>query len=154
MTCVCFTWLYMTTPPWCREKVMVYIIMFVYSRYKYWVHNVWHIIYDHRSSCFWLTEIKTVTRMFDRWSMIIVLYFVFYRDKHRVFNVQHTIYDLRSSSVSLPDKNTKSMFDMSSMIIVLHVFVLQDKNRVLNVRQKINDHRSSICALQIWIPCS
>ena len=24
--CVCFTWLDMTTPPWCREKVMVYYI--------------------------------------------------------------------------------------------------------------------------------
>ena len=46
------------------------------------------IFYDHRSSCFCLTEIKTVSLMFNRWSMIIVLYFVFYRDKLRVFNVK------------------------------------------------------------------
>ena len=83
----------------------------VSSRQKYHV-NVWHIIYDHRSSCFRLTEIKTVSLMFNGWSMIIVLYFVFYRDKYRVFNVQHTIYDIRYSSVSLPDKNTMSMFDI------------------------------------------
>ena len=28
--CVCFIWLDMTTPPWCREKVMVYLFYFTY----------------------------------------------------------------------------------------------------------------------------
>ena len=28
--CVCFIRLDMTTPPWCRDKVMVYIIIFMY----------------------------------------------------------------------------------------------------------------------------
>ena len=29
--CVCFTWLDMTTPPWCREKVMVYYYYMLYK---------------------------------------------------------------------------------------------------------------------------
>ena len=29
--CVCFTWLDMTTPPWCREKVMVYYYYYYYN---------------------------------------------------------------------------------------------------------------------------
>ena len=28
--CVCFTWLDMTTPPWCREKVMVYYYLLLF----------------------------------------------------------------------------------------------------------------------------
>ena len=28
--CVCFIWLDMTTPPWCREKVMVYYYYYFY----------------------------------------------------------------------------------------------------------------------------
>ena len=70
---------------------------------KYCVDNVWHIIYDHRSSYFYLTEIKSVSLMFDRWSMIIVLYFVFYRYEYRVLNVRQVIYDQHSSYVCIPD---------------------------------------------------
>ena len=81
---------------------MCHIFIRVSARQKYHV-NVRHIIYDHRSSCFSLTEIKTVSLMFDRWSMIIVLYFVFYRYKYRVLNVWQMIYDQHSSYVSIPD---------------------------------------------------
>ena len=126
-------------------------------RQKYHV-NFRHIICDHRSSCFCLAEIKTVSLMFDRWSMIIVLYFVFYRDKHRVFNVtyhlwssfficvssrqkyhvnvRHVIYEHRSSCFCLTEIKTVSlMFDRRwSMIIVLHFVFYRYEYSVLNVR--------------------
>ena len=154
--------------------------MFVYSRCKYSVHNVWHkiIIYDHRSSCFCLTEIKSVSLMFDRWSMIIVLYFVFYRDKYRVFNVQHNyhlwssfficvsarqkwdvnvrhiIYDHRSSCFHLTEMKTVSlMFNRWSMIIVLYFVFYRNKYRVLNVRQMIYDQHSSYVGIPDFLPC-
>ena len=92
----------------------------VSSRQKYHV-NVRHIIYDHRSSCFCLTEIKTVPLIFDRCSMIIV----------------HYLYFTDINTVSL-------MFGSWSMISILHMCVFQTSYRILIVWHIIYDF-PSIC---------
>ena len=48
--------------------------MFVSSSDTYHVHNVWHIINDHRSSCLCLLYLNIVSLMFDILSMIINVY--------------------------------------------------------------------------------
>ena len=60
--------------------------MFVYSRYKYWVHNVWH----------------------DLWSSFFL--FLTYWDKNRVLNVRQMIYDHRSSFRTLFIHDTPTKF--------------------------------------------
>ena len=46
--CVCFIWLDMTTPPWCREKVMVYYYYFFYTTRP--ALNNFRIIYNRDRS--------------------------------------------------------------------------------------------------------
>ena len=100
-------------------------------------------MYDHRPSCFCLTEIKPVSLMFDRWSMIIVLYFVFYRYKYRVLNVRQMIYG-SAFFICL-----YSRLPAVSLLIVWHIIndlpsislCLPELNTVLIVRHFICEHR-------------
>ena len=130
--------------------------MSVYSRYKYWVHNVWHIIYDYRSSYFWLTEITTVSLMStdDLWSSFFILCFTEINTVSLMFNIPSMIFVLHlclfqtkipckcstyhlwsSFFIFLSYRDTVSlMFDRWSMIIVLYFMFYRYEYRVLNVR--------------------
>ena len=113
--------------------------MFVYSRHKYHVPNIRHMIYDYHSLCLCIRDIKTGSIMFD------IIYdhrssCFCHRDKNRVLDVRQMIYDHRSVSVSLPDQNTMSVRHIIYDHRSLYSLSNRDKNGVLN---------SLFCVLQI-----
>ena len=140
---------------------------------SYRVPNVWHIIYMfdissyHRFSCLYITDIYTISLMFNVSSMIIALHvcvsqryipcpscssyhpwpsfcmLVYSRDKFFVLNIVHFIYDRHNLYLCPPEINTVSaIFDKSSMRIVVYVCVVNSFISFLIVRHLIHDHQT------------
>ena len=131
---------------------MIIVLYFVFCRDNYRVFNVQHIIYDHRSSCFCLTEIKTVSLMVDRWSMITILHMCVFQTSYCVLIVWHIIYDLPFKCLSLPEFNSVFIICTTfNLRTSLFLFVSsRDKYRAPNVRHIIYNHsRINSCPQEI-----
>ena len=58
--CVCFTWLDMTTPPWCREKVMLYYLCIFDSacyRHSNETVTLWKFVTTYKNMRRWMVEL-------------------------------------------------------------------------------------------------
>ena len=107
--------------------------MFVFSRVKYNVLIVRHMIYGHHCLCLCLPELHSVSLLLDISSMTFLSYvcvfqslivcpylfdksfisslilFVSCRDKYNLLNVRHIIYDHCYSCLCIPKINTTSL---------------------------------------------
>ena len=96
--------------------------MFVFSRVKYRVLIVRHMIYDHH--CLWscLPELHTMSLLFDISSMIFIFYVcVFQRSIVCPYCTTFHLWSPLLMFMSSRDNITSLMFDVSSIITAIHV---------------------------------
>ena len=116
--------------------------MFVFSRVKYRVLIVRHMIYDHH--CLWscLPELHTMFLLFDISSMTVLFYVCVFQSSIvcpycSTFHLWSPLLMFMSSR----DNITSLMFDVSSMIIAIHACVFRRSNKVsFIVRHITYDH--------------
>ena len=83
--------------------------MLVYSRDKFLVLNIRHIIYNRHKLCLCLPEINTVSVIFDKSSMLIVAYVCVINSSISFLIVRHIIHDHPTKSLCFPELNNVSL---------------------------------------------